>query len=73
VTAVTNPARVRVRVGWPIDLTGQDAVSDTERLMEEISSRLPKSAGRQKKPTAEELARTYPPGHRSQKPADGGT
>jgi putative phosphoserine phosphatase / 1-acylglycerol-3-phosphate O-acyltransferase len=62
VTAVAGPPKVRVRVGWPMELTGPDAVADTERLMEEISSRLPKAARLERNPTAEQLARTYPPG-----------
>jgi putative phosphoserine phosphatase / 1-acylglycerol-3-phosphate O-acyltransferase len=65
VTAVKNPPKIRVRVGWPLDLSGPDAVEDTERLMEEISARLPKAARLQRKPTPAELALTYPPGRGS--------
>jgi putative phosphoserine phosphatase / 1-acylglycerol-3-phosphate O-acyltransferase len=62
VAAVKNPPKIRVRVGWPLDLSGPDAVEDTERLMEEISARLPKVARLQRKPTPADLALTYPPG-----------
>jgi putative phosphoserine phosphatase/1-acylglycerol-3-phosphate O-acyltransferase len=72
VTAVKDPPKIRVRVGWPIDLSGPDAVADTERLMDEISVLLPKAARIQRKPTPAELARTYPPGRGpAEAPKDG--
>ena len=64
VLTVTKPKKIRVRVGRQMYLAGPDVVTDTERLMDAISARLPKKARRMQKPTPEELARTYPPGHR---------
>jgi hypothetical protein len=40
-----------------------DAAVDTEAIMAAISSQLPAEAQRRHDPTAEELARTYPPDH----------
>jgi hypothetical protein len=49
-------------VGRPIELSGPDAVKETERLMGAIKSLLPKEARKGHEPTAEELKRSYPPG-----------
>lgn len=65
VTNVFHPPKVRVRVGHPVELGGDDMVGDTEALMDAISSCLPKAARKHVKPTPEQLARTYPSGHRS--------
>jgi putative phosphoserine phosphatase/1-acylglycerol-3-phosphate O-acyltransferase len=59
---LSNPPKVRVRVGRPLDLTGPDAAGETARLMVAISALLPKAARTKHEPTAEELARSYPPG-----------
>jgi putative phosphoserine phosphatase / 1-acylglycerol-3-phosphate O-acyltransferase len=64
VLKVFRPPKVRVRVGRPLTLSGPDAVAETERLMDAISARLPKAARKHRKPTPEQLARTYPPGHK---------
>jgi putative phosphoserine phosphatase / 1-acylglycerol-3-phosphate O-acyltransferase len=71
--AIGHPPKVKVRVGRRLDLSGPDAVEETARLMGAISALLPKKARRRVKPTPEELARTYPPGHRHEKPAGSST
>jgi putative phosphoserine phosphatase/1-acylglycerol-3-phosphate O-acyltransferase len=63
VTGVLHPPTVRVRVGKPVHLGLSDAAVDTEAIMAAISSQLPAEAQRRHDPTAEELARTYPPDH----------
>jgi putative phosphoserine phosphatase/1-acylglycerol-3-phosphate O-acyltransferase len=58
---------VRVRVGAPFRLAGADVPGDvaanTERIMSAISDLLPPEAHEAREPTAEELARSVPPGH----------
>lgn len=60
---LTHPPTVRVRVGEPVPLKLRSAEADTRRIMAAISALLPPEARRDRAPTAEELARTYPPGH----------
>lgn len=64
VTALVRPPTVRVRVGAAVRLGLDDAVADTAAIMRAISCLLPDEATRVRTPTAEELARTFPPGHR---------
>lgn len=64
VTNVTNPPRVRVRVGEAVPLGYRSADKDTKRIMTAISELLPAEARRRHDPTPEELARTYPPGYK---------
>jgi putative phosphoserine phosphatase/1-acylglycerol-3-phosphate O-acyltransferase len=60
---VLHPPTVRVRVGPPVaGLTGGDFAADTERIMEAITALLPAEARLPRIPTAEELAKTRPPG-----------
>jgi putative phosphoserine phosphatase/1-acylglycerol-3-phosphate O-acyltransferase len=64
-TKVVAPPRVRVRVGPPVEgLTGSDIEADTAQIMQAISALLPSEARRRRRPTREELARTYPRGVR---------
>ena len=63
VTAVLDPPPVRVRVGPAVPLGLTDAVADTEAIMGAVTALLPAEARRHHEPTAEELARTFPPGH----------
>ena len=59
---VWHPPTVRVRVGPPVaGLGGDDAVTDTARIMDAIAELLPEEARRPYEPTDEELARTLPP------------
>jgi len=62
VTNLLHPPRVRVRVGRPVSLGLTDAVADTEAIMQAITGLLPDAARLVHEPTAEELARTQPPG-----------
>ena len=62
-TNVARPPLVQVRVGAPLSLGLTDAVADTALVMRAISALLPAEARRPHEPTAEELARTFPPGH----------
>jgi putative phosphoserine phosphatase/1-acylglycerol-3-phosphate O-acyltransferase len=60
---VLDPPLIRIRVGEPVEgLTGESADDDTERIMAAIAELLPPEARERRIPSAEELARTYPPG-----------
>jgi putative phosphoserine phosphatase/1-acylglycerol-3-phosphate O-acyltransferase len=59
---VTTPPVVRVRVGAPVKLAYKSADADTKKVMKAIVKLLPAEAREPKVPTADELARTYPPG-----------
>ncbi len=63
VTNVLRPPLVRLRVGTAVPLGLADATADTAAVMDAISALLPAEARRRHEPTAEELARTFPPGH----------
>jgi len=60
---LAHPPTVRVRVGEPVPLKLRSAEADTRRIMAAISALLPPEARRDRAPTAEELASTFPPGH----------
>jgi putative phosphoserine phosphatase/1-acylglycerol-3-phosphate O-acyltransferase len=61
---LTDPPTVRIRVGPPVTgLKGKSLKADTERIMRAIVKQLPPEARRKRKPTADELAATYPPGY----------
>jgi putative phosphoserine phosphatase / 1-acylglycerol-3-phosphate O-acyltransferase len=61
---VTDPPVVRVRVGDPVEVKGASLDADTKRIMRAIAKLLPPESRRRRTPTADELARTYPPGYR---------
>jgi putative phosphoserine phosphatase/1-acylglycerol-3-phosphate O-acyltransferase len=63
VANLLHPPMVRVRVGKPVHLGLSDAAADTEAIMSAIVTQLPADAVRSHEPTAEELARTFPPDH----------
>jgi putative phosphoserine phosphatase / 1-acylglycerol-3-phosphate O-acyltransferase len=63
VTNVLHPPSVGVRLGKPVHLGLSDATADTEAIMAAIVAQLPPEAQRTHEPTAEELARTFPPDH----------
>ena len=65
VTGVLHPPNVRVRVGRPVHLGLDDAVADTSSIMSAIAALLPEESTVAHEPTAEELARTFPPGRAS--------
>ncbi len=54
---------VRVRVGGPVALRGDDPAEDTKTIMAAITDLLPPEAHRHVEPTREEIARTLPPGY----------
>jgi len=59
---ISDPPLVRVRVGDPVELKGRSLEADTKRIMAAIVDLLPADAYSRRKPTAEQLASTYPPG-----------
>jgi putative phosphoserine phosphatase/1-acylglycerol-3-phosphate O-acyltransferase len=61
-TGLWHPPPVRVRVGDPVALGLDDAVADTAAVMDAIVALLPEEARVEREPTAEELARSFPPG-----------
>ena len=61
---VADPPTVRIRVGQPVRLTGRaDLDADTRTIMAAIVDQLPAEARRHRRPSAEELAKTLPPGY----------
>lgn len=60
VTQIVHPPTVRIAVGPPVPLGGEDAVADTRVLMAAIVDLLPDEARSYRPPTDEELARTQP-------------
>jgi putative phosphoserine phosphatase / 1-acylglycerol-3-phosphate O-acyltransferase len=62
VTTVFRPPTIRVRVGPPVELRHRSLERDTERIMDGIVELLPPEARQLREPTADELAKTYPPG-----------
>jgi putative phosphoserine phosphatase / 1-acylglycerol-3-phosphate O-acyltransferase len=60
---LTDPPTVRIRIGEPVRLVGRSLEADTKRIMAAIVDQLPDDAYRRSKPTAEQLAATYPPGY----------
>lgn len=66
VTNVLRPPKVRVRVGPAVSgLTGTDFTADTDRIMDAITDLLPPEARLRRIPSADELARTMPPGSKA--------
>ncbi len=64
VLAVLNPPRVTVTVGPAVQgLKGRSPDADTKRIMKAIADLLPAEARTHRTPSAEELARTFPPGY----------
>ena len=61
---LSDPPTVRIRVGPPVDLVGRSLGADTKRIMGSLVDLLPADAYSNRKPSAEELALTYPPGYR---------
>jgi putative phosphoserine phosphatase/1-acylglycerol-3-phosphate O-acyltransferase len=51
-------------VGEPVELKLRSPRADTRRMMDAIAALLPPEARLRRRPTPEELALTYPPGHR---------
>jgi putative phosphoserine phosphatase/1-acylglycerol-3-phosphate O-acyltransferase len=73
-TNLVSPPTVRARVGTAVSglaLGKDDALTDTERIMAAVSALLPDEARQARTPTDEELARTYPAGHKGEERALG--
>jgi putative phosphoserine phosphatase / 1-acylglycerol-3-phosphate O-acyltransferase len=62
---VVNPPTVRVRVGEPVKLGYRSEDADTKRMAKAVSALLPSVAREPYTPTAEELARSMPPGKKA--------
>ncbi|HEY8524311.1 MAG TPA: HAD-IB family hydrolase [Acidimicrobiales bacterium] len=61
---VAAPPRVEVRIGPPVELKYRSPTADARRVMAAIADLLPAEARQRREPTPEELALTFPPGHR---------
>ena len=59
---LSNPPRVQIRVGKPVELTYRSPAADTRRIMSAISDLLPPEARKRHTPTQDELRATYPGG-----------
>jgi putative phosphoserine phosphatase/1-acylglycerol-3-phosphate O-acyltransferase len=70
VTNIVDPPTVRVRVGEPFTVPGDDPDADTVAIMDAIGDLLPPEAHAGHEPTEEELARTYPPGYSGEPDAE---
>jgi len=55
---------IRVRVGDPVPLNHRSLDADTKKIMRALVDVLPPEARLPRRPTAEELAATYPPGYK---------
>ena len=62
---LSDPPLITVRAGPPVELFYNDPDEDTKRIMSAIVDLLPPQARERREPTAEELARTYPPSYKS--------
>jgi putative phosphoserine phosphatase / 1-acylglycerol-3-phosphate O-acyltransferase len=61
-TLVRHPPRITIRVGRPVPLSLTNAKADTTAIMTAIAALLPEESRVRHEPTAEQLARTQPPG-----------
>ncbi|MEO5609171.1 MAG: HAD-IB family hydrolase [Ornithinibacter sp.] len=59
---VTNPPRVSVRVGEPVDMKYRSPVADTKRIMTAISNCLPEEGRQKRVPSPEEIRSATPGG-----------
>ncbi|MEM7140873.1 MAG: HAD-IB family hydrolase [Actinomycetota bacterium] len=60
---IDDPPTVTAHVGPPVELKYRSEDADTKRIMAAISDLLPPESRTPHEPTAQELARTYPPGY----------
>ncbi|HUF99101.1 MAG TPA: HAD-IB family hydrolase [Ilumatobacter sp.] len=60
---IADAPSVTATVGEPLRLKGKDLDADTKKVMKAIAALLPAASRKKYQPTAEELARTYPPGY----------
>ncbi|WP_353952095.1 HAD-IB family hydrolase [Knoellia sp. S7-12] len=59
---LTNPPKVTIRVGKPVELKYRSPVADTKRIMAAIADLLPPESRDGRDPTDDELRATYPNG-----------
>ncbi|MGI9597756.1 MAG: HAD-IB family hydrolase, partial [Acidimicrobiales bacterium] len=59
---LADPPTIGIRVGEPLHPDGGDVDAATRDLMARILALLPAEAAEAREPTAEELAKTQPPG-----------
>ena len=71
VANIVDPPPVRVRVGDPITVAGEDPDVDTKTIMAAITDLLPDEARVRREPTPAELALTYPAGYAGDPEAEG--
>jgi putative phosphoserine phosphatase/1-acylglycerol-3-phosphate O-acyltransferase len=67
---VSSPPTVRVRVGRPFTVPGEDLDADTEAIMAAIGDLLPPEAREHREPTPEELALALPAGYKGDPDAE---
>ena len=60
---IIDPPLVTVRAGRPLELSHESLVANSKRIMAAVVDLLPASARQHHEPSADELARTYPPGY----------
>ena len=68
---IRNRPLVSVAVGPPVDVKRRSIDADTKRVMASISALLPDEANERYTPTYDELAKTYPAGHKVGQDAPG--
>jgi putative phosphoserine phosphatase/1-acylglycerol-3-phosphate O-acyltransferase len=61
---IVDAPTVTAKVGEPVELKHKSLEADTKKIMKAIVKQLPPEARVRRTPTADELAATYPPGHR---------
>lgn len=66
VLAIGHPPTVQIRVGASVELKGRSLDADTRRIMTAITALLPDEARERREPSAEEIERALPAGHRSE-------
>ena len=71
VLAIGHPPTVRIRVGDPVVLAGEDLDADTQAIMSALVDLLPAEARVRHEPTPEELARTLPSSYQGDPEAEG--
>jgi putative phosphoserine phosphatase/1-acylglycerol-3-phosphate O-acyltransferase len=67
---LSDPPQITIRVGAPVALKYKSLDADTKRIMTAITELLPAEAHLAHDPTAEELAKTYPPGYKGDPTAE---
>lgn len=66
VLAIGHPPTVQICAGASVELKGRSLDADTRRIMTAITALLPDEARERREPSAEEIERALPAGHRSE-------